>query len=583
MIGTIEKINNDDLYVKLSIDPQKITNIINYYVLIQDTNHSFIGEITRIEDDHCYIKNLGEYKNNNFTYGIAKKPALSSKISLIDVNFISKIIGNETDENNSLYLGSSGYFDNVKIYANLNELFSSHLAIFGNTGSGKSCSFARVIQNLLAHNNISEKMNLVIFDAYGEYHNAFEYLNKTDNYAFKTYGTSDNCENNILIPPWLLNADDYALLLNIDNASQMPIIEKALRNVDLFVRPEEEVSKYKNSIIATALVDILLSGRPASQIRDQVTGILSKFYTKNLNLETIISQPGYNRTLRQCLLVDENGKMNAIELVTNFIKTFITDDISSSFPDGSYKYSLEDFRNALDFALVEEGIWKSERVYDNSNILMVRINSLINSEYGKVFQVNDYIDKEDYIRDLFIIKHNNRKAQVINFNISSFDDRMAKSIVKIYAKLLFNYAKETDRRGETPFNIFLEEAHRYVQNDTDIDIIGYNIFERISKEGRKYGVLLGLISQRPVELSETCLSQCSNYLLFKITHPNDLAFIEKSIPSITPEIISTVKTNLPGNCMAFGSAFKLPILVKIDMPDPRPSSESVNISSIWFN
>ncbi len=582
MLGSIERINNDDIFIKLAIDPQKVANIVNYYVLIQDSKQSFIGEIVNIDGDHCHIKNLGEYKNNNFVYGLAKKPALSAKISLIDINYISKIIGNETDENNSLYLGTSGYFDNVKIYANLNDLFSSHLAIFGNTGSGKSCSFARIMQNLLEHNNISEKMNLVIFDAYGEYHNAFEYLNQTPNYAFKTYGTSDDSDNIISIPPWLLNADDYALLLNVTSANQMPVIEKTLRNVDLFVRPEEEVSKYKNSIIATALVDILLSGRPASQIRDQVTGILSKFFTKDLNLETIISQPGYNRTLRQCLLVDENGKMNAIELVTNFIKTFITDDISSSLPDGSYQYSLEDFRNALDFALVEEGVWKSERVYDNTNILMVRVNALINSEYGKVFQVNDYIDKENYVKNLFI-KDNNKKAQIINFNISSFDDRMAKSIVKIYSKLLFNYAKEVENRGETPFNIFLEEAHRYVQKDNDIDVIGYNIFERISKEGRKYGVLLGLISQRPVELSETCLSQCSNYLLFKITHPNDLAFIEKSIPSITPEIIANVKTNLPGHCMAFGSAFKLPILVKIDMPDPRPSSESVNISTVWFN
>ena len=193
MLGSIEKINNDDIYLKLSIDPQRVTNIINYYVLIQDSKQSFIGEIINIDGDHCHIKNLGEYKENNFVYGLAKKPALSAKVSLIDINYISKIIGNESDENNSLYLGMSGYFDNVKIYANINELFSSHLAIFGNTGSGKSCSFARILQNLLSHTNISENMNIVIFDAYGEYHNAFEYLNLIHDYAFKAFGTSDDC------------------------------------------------------------------------------------------------------------------------------------------------------------------------------------------------------------------------------------------------------------------------------------------------------------------------------------------------------------------------------------------------------
>ena len=75
--------------------------------------------------------------------------------------------------------------------------------------------------------------------------------------------------------------------------------------------------------------------------------------------------------------------------------------------------------------------------------------------------------------------------------------------------MLFNFAKENENRGTLPFHIILEEAHRYVQNDNDYELLGYNIFDRITKEGRKYGVILGLISQRPSELSETSLSQCN--------------------------------------------------------------------------
>ena len=88
---------------------------------------------------------------------------------------------------------------------------------------------------------------------------------------------------------------------------------------------------------------------------------------------------------------------------------------------------------------------------------------------------------------------NGKKAQIVNLSLDSLDDRFAKTIVKIFSKLFFNYAKSLEQKASQPFNIFLEEAHRYVQNDTDINVLGYNIFERISKEGRKYGVLLGLI------------------------------------------------------------------------------------------
>lgn len=148
--------------------------------------------------------------------------------------------------------------------------------------------------------------------------------------------------------------------------------------------------------------------------------------------------------------------------------------------------------------------------------------------------------------------------------------------------MLFDYAKSMDRRASLPFHIILEEAHRYVQNDNDINLLGYNIFDRITKEGRKYGVLLGLISQRPSELSETSLSQCSNFLIFKMLHPIDVDYIKSMVPNITMEVVKRLRILQPGNCIAFGSAFKVPVLMKLDMPSPPPSSSSCDISKAWF-
>ena len=383
------------------------------------------------------------------------------------------------------------------------------------------------------------------------------------------------------IPLWLLDVDDIALLLNATSVSQLPIIEKAIKLVKIFARDDVDVVKYKNDIIARALLDILSSGNPPAQIRDQIFSILSFYNTNELNLDTPIFQPGYTRPLKQCLLIDASGKIREMELLTNFIEKFIDDNLQVKLPDADIMYTLEDLEKAFAFALISEGILNSDKVYDESNVLKVRLHSIVNSEYKKYFDYDKFITKEQYIKELLIMP-NGRKAQIINFNINYVDDRFAKVLVKIYSKLLFDYSKEIDNRATLPFHILLEEAHRYVQNDIDTELLGYNIFDRITKEGRKYGVLLGLISQRPSELSETSLSQCSNFLIFKMLHPVDVEYIRKMVPNITNEITKRLRILQPGNCIAFGSAFKVPVMIKLDMPNPAPSSSSCDISKNWF-
>ena len=148
--------------------------------------------------------------------------------------------------------------------------------------------------------------------------------------------------------------------------------------------------------------------------------------------------------------------------------------------------------------------------------------------------------------------------------------------------MLFDVSKTLKPRASIPFHIVLEEAHRYVQNDGDVHLLGYNIFERIAKEGRKYGVLLGLITQRPSELSETVISQCNNFLIFKMTHPHDMNYINKMIPFMSDEVSKQIQSIPPGYCYTFGTAFKLPMIVKFDLPDPTPISNNVNIQKVWY-
>ena len=526
MLGTIIGIEENQVLLKLAIDVENFNNLINIHVVMEEGNRKIVGEIINIKEGIAYINLLGEIINNNFVFGVIVKPAFSSTVKLISKEKIPMIIGVENyKENQDLYLGVSPIYEGVKIGVNINRFFSNHFAILGSTGSGKSCGVARIIQNIFDKRQyVPYKASLFIFDAYGEYHSAFKDIDKINpDISFKAYTTNTNFSDTdvLKIPLWLLDVDDIALLLGADRPSQLPIIEKAIKLVNIFAREGEDVIKYKNDIIARAILDIFASGNPPAQIRDQVFSVLSFYNTSQLNLETPIIQPGYTRPLKQCLLIDATGKIREMELLTNFMQTFLEDDLKMNYNNGDIKYNLDDLKSAFEFALISEGVLNNDRVYEESNVLKVRLQSLVNGNYKVYFDCNKYMTKEQYIKEL-LTATNGHKAQIINFNINYVDDRFAKVVTKIYSKMLFNFAKENENRGTLPFHIILEEAHRYVQNDNDYELLGYNIFDRITKEGRKYGVILGLISQRPSELSETSLSQCNNFLIFYTRLPSSV-------------------------------------------------------------
>ena len=242
-------------------------------------------------------------------------------------------------------------------------------------------------------------------------------------------------------------------------------------------------------------------------------------------------------------------------------------------------YTLSDLEKALNFALISENWLNNPTTYSDAIAIKVKLHSLIISENAKFFNYPVFVNVEQYLASLLI--NNGRKNQILNINIEDIDDSIAKVIVKIFSRMIFEYSKRLQVRGSVPFNLLIEEAHRYIKTGEDIDLLGYNIFDRISKEGRKYGVLLTLISQRPVELSETVMSQCANFLIFKTTHPRDIEYITRMVPYITEEIIEKQKGLQPGYCLAFGSAFKVPIIICVDIPNPVPNSSNVNVIKEW--
>jgi hypothetical protein len=584
MIGKVIEIGKNEVVVELTLDDAQKRNIVNFHVAFDLENSTVIGEIMKIDKNNAIINLLGEIVSGKFIPGISKKPYFMLPCRIITKEELPIIVGNTNER--SVYIGRLMQYNGYQIFAKVNDLFSNHFAILGNTGSGKSHGLARIIQNLFINpDDIPKNANFFLFDAYGEYHTAFRNLNTDAKTSLKIYTTKvdkfqDANTELLKIPLWLLDVDDYALLLNATKSTQLPIIEKALKLVSIFSRSEEEIITYKNDIIARALTELLYSGGTPSQIRDQIFAVLTTFNTKELNLDSKVVVPGWTRPLRQCLIIDKDGKLPEMQLIGEYFNSFIKEGLELSLPDGTYPYTLEHLNQAFDFALISEGILKSDAVYDENHVLKVRLESLINGDYKNYFDVDKFITKEEYIKSL--VTTVNGKVQIIDFNISYVDDRFAKVLVKIISKQLFEYSLILENRTSFPVHILLEEAHRYVQNDDDINILGYNIFERITKEGRKYGVILGMISQRPSEISETAISQCNNFLVFRMQHPRDLEYIREMVPNITEEIVSKFKILQPGNCMAFGSAFKLPLQIKLDMPNPTPLSQNIDVGTCWY-
>ena len=405
-------------------------------------------------------------------------------------------------------------------------------------------------------------------------------INPNYQYKFITSNPIDPDDVQLNIPVFLLTIDDICLLLQADNHHQYTIVERMLKLAKLFSKDDEETKKLKNHLIAKAIMSVLFSNQNAAGKKNDIFTIINDCSTPEFNVNTDIQGIGYTRKFSECFGIDRNGEFGESVLINEYLLKFIDDELESKIdvPTDAF-YTLDDLERALSFTLIGDGFLGNRIMQDNAVIMQVRLHSLNNSSNRKFFSFKEYITIDNYISSLII--HNNRRSQIININLEDVDDNLAKTIVKIFSKMIFDFAKKRRVRAAIPFHLFIEEAHRYVVNDNDHFLLGYNIFERIAKEGRKYGVMLDLVSQRPVEISETVIAQTSNFCILKMTHPRDLDYINKMLPNISGDIIEKLTSLQSGTMVAFGSAFKIPVIVKMDMPNPAPYSSNCDVLFRW--
>ena len=581
MFGKILYLSDNKCFIENKGNEFLNGDLLNIHLIFENGESKVLGEITEVREKDIEINFLGEFVNGHYRAGVLRKPSFNSNIRIINQGELLELIGTESKD--SFVLGNSSTYKNFKVCPKINDLFANHMCIFGNSGSGKSCGVARIIQNILENkNSLCYNANFIFFDSFGEYKNAFKSINTINNYynyKFVTSKIRDKEDNLINIPINLMTVDDFGILLGADKHSQLTIIDRAIKYAKIFNLNTPEAIKTKNNIIAKALISVLYSTDSTKQKKDEIFSIIDACHTNEFNFNATILGIGYTRSFSECFAIDSKGRFGEEILITEYILKFIDETMLEITPPETSIYTLQDLAKALDFTLISEGFNQNKNMHDDAQLLRVRLDNIIHHEIGSFFKGEEYIPAHEFITRL--VSDNGKKSQIININLESIDDVYAKALVKIYSRIIFDFSKENANRATVPFHFFLEEAHRYIQNDKDVFLLGYNIFDRIAKEGRKYGVILDIISQRPVEISDTVISQCSNFLIFKMTHPKDIKYIEEMLPNISIDVIQKMKVLTPGSCVAFGSAFKIPMIISLDMPSPRPYSNSCDVSAYW--
>ena len=581
MLGKVLTITKNSAIVSVNKETiAGIKDLINLHVVFEDADKKILGEVDSIEQDTIKISFLGELTDHDFIGGLIKKPSLDANVRIINQEELKILTG---EENRSIRLGVSPLYNEFPLNVSIDELFSNHTAIFGNTGSGKTYGICRIIQNIFPNSQIIPyNANIFIFDSYGEYMNAFKDLSKNNPYySFKVITTNMKKEyEKLRIPVCLLELDDVLNLLDATNFSQIAMVETALVYVKMFAREDKEAQDYKNHILAKAIINIMYTNQTSSKIRDQIFEILSETNTPELSLETEVPGIGFTRMFRNCFDIDSEGRFAERKIISDYIKGFIDDSREWNYNAEGVSYSLHDLEVALNFTLYSERYLLNEAMYDSAMSLKVRLHDLATRQNSAFFCDDGYTTVDEYIKKIQI--SGNKKCQIVNFNLEDVDDRFARSIVKVFGRMFMKFTRALQDRATFPIHMILEEAHRYVLEGDDKALLGYNIFERIAKEGRKYGLLLDLITQRPTDLNENVISQCANFLIFKINHPADLEYISKSVPNMSEDVMEKQKTLQAGTCVAFGRIFKIPMIVKMEKADPPPTSANCEIYNNWM-
>lgn len=564
-IGLVYESSALGIIVKLdsaSFESNKASLMIGKHLKIDIGNHDFlIAVIINIKaisdgDNDKYIiitDPLGTVENDVFIPGSSILPSPTEKVFVPDEDTLKHIF--LENEKYSFYLGNLVQNKDIKLFLDGDIFFSKHIAIVGSTGSGKSCTVAKILQETVGineganiHNGSQKNSHVIIFDIHSEYSSAFK-INDTENF------TVNNLDVELMkLPYWLMNSEELETIFIESNENNS----------------HNQVSQFRKAVIRNkekynpGLSKITYDTPVYFSIQEVYN------YIYNLNFEVINKIENEDWLPK---IVKEGG---GTELITN--RDVYFDNVYNFVPNSTSKADK-----------ASNGAFNGE--FDR---FIARLDNKINDKRLDFLMKPLKGDNSPYSTDDFpeILKQflgylNKSNVSVIDLSGIPFEvlSITVSLISRIIFDFAFHYSKLKHMVGSTndvPFLLVCEEAHNYVpKNNSAAYRASRKSIERIAKEGRKYGLSLMVVSQRPSEVSDTIFAQCNNFVSLRLTNSTDQNYIKNLLPNNSGAIADILPTLSPGECLVVGDAAPIPAVVKMKMPNPEPKSENVHVHKVW--
>lgn len=644
-VGTVEYISPDKIEVQLDIDspdnvalntgfPRNFPRI-NGFVMIPIDLGFVVGQVSWITIQRSpYPKRRGfqdfglidlpfplrrmelqpvgtlcAYEQGfKFKRGLESFPSVGDIVILPTEDQLRAII--ESGENRRVYIGNSPLIGNAKVMIDPDRLFGRHLAVLGNTGSGKSCSVAGLIRWSLesAKININDTSKLVnsrfiILDPNGEYSKAF--ADKEDANIYAVNIENDTSQKQLEVPLWLWNTDEWCGFTKASPKTHRTTIVHALKSVRSGVvfesqSKEHELSNYVRIIIEAIKISVK-EGSPF--IGKQAFGFHHKLikWSEGFSIEESFS---------------DNLK-NLITQLNDLILSFKAKRTGTGYVD--YSYSREEIKRLLQYmtSVFSEAGGREEdflptdedspipftgenfirSIEANAEILsttdyiitlMPRIKTLLTDVRVKKVIDNKTLNLEDWFNDY--IGSNNKESLTV-INLSLLPSEVTSIITSVIARMVFEAQQRYLKLNKKclPTVLVMEEAHYFVKRySDDAETSNPNtqcckVFEKIAREGRKFGLGLVLSSQRPSELSPTVLSQCNTFLLHRISNDRDQELVHRLLPDNMRGILREMPSLPSQYAILLGWASELPVMVKMrTLPKNQcPQSDDPDFWDVW--
>ena len=486
----------------------------------------------------------------SFRQGGVNLPSPTEPAYLPDDDVINAIFS--SNDNFSFRIGQLSNNQSVNYYVDGNRFFGKHIAVVGSTGSGKSCAVTRLLQNILrineGHNENAGNLknaHIIIFDIHSEYQSAFT-LAEAESFDLNSLDVEKLC-----LPYWLMNSQELEALFiesnELNSHNQISQFKKAVILSKEKHNPEMERITYDTPVY----FDIIEVYR----------------YIKNKNNEVI----NKNETLPHLpkridgTVIENADEVYLVEDVA-FAATSTAKDSKAS--NGPYNGEFERFITRLETKLSDKRLrFITQSVKSDGE-------TFTTEDFGEILkQFLGYIDK----------------CNVTIIDLSAIPFEVLSIVVSLLSRIIFDfafhYSKIRHSSGlvnDIPFMLVCEEAHNYIPKNGGAEYAASkHSIERIAKEGRKYGLNLMVVSQRPSEVSDTIFSQCNNFIVLKLTNVNDQSYIKNLLPDNNASLVDVLPTLAAGECLVVGDAVPLPAVVKMDMPNPIPNSSNVNVYDEW--